>query len=265
MPRVLSEEQCAAFVETGFVRVSGAFSPTTAEALVPHVWHRLSENPHYPTTWTQKNRHIEEVLTCGPADDIFTDRYRASIDELVGRDRWVRNLHGFGWVVLRFPLWESWHPPQRGWHVDGMHFHHHLRSPEQGLVGIEMLTDIEPRGGGTAVRVGSHKEIARALFDAQPEGLSYDALKTLADRLQHLPVVEVVGRAGDVLWMHPFTAHARSPNTRSTVRIIANRCIALREPMCLDRAARGERSLVEQAIIDALDGHDDHHGSSSPS
>jgi ectoine hydroxylase-related dioxygenase (phytanoyl-CoA dioxygenase family) len=133
-----------------------------------------------------------------------------------------------------------------------MEFQHHLTSPAQGLVGIEMLTDILPGGAGTAVRVGSHAVIARRIQSAEPEGLSYTQLRVISEEMLDLPAVEITGAAGDVLWMHPYLVHARSRNVGDCVRIAANRCIVLREPMRLHRERDADYSLVERAIIEAL-------------
>lgn len=253
---VLTSEQEAAFLEEGYVIVREAFSPDTAVRLLPFVWARLAENPNDRRTWTRPGVQVEEVIEEGPTSEIFTPRFCHSVDDLVGAGRWTTR-HGFGWVVLRLPGFhpQPWRPPTSGWHVDGTHFQHHITSREQGLVGIEMLTNIAPGGGGTAIRVGSHKIVARALYASEPRGLSYGELRTLAESIDGLPVVEATGRAGDVLWMHPHLAHARSPNTRDSVRIIANRCIVLNEPLNLSRKVATEFSLVERAIRKAIDAY----------
>lgn len=247
--KVLTDAEADAFVRDGYVVVRGAFAGHTAEQLLPEVWARIEEEPHAPAGWKRRNVQVEELLTAGPVDDLFTQRYCDSVDDLVGEDRWTTS-DGFGWVILRFPGFAAppWRPPDSGWHVDGIDFQHRVFSPEQALVGIELLTDVEPGGGGTAVRVGSHAVVARTLRDAEPGGLSYRELRAVAESIRDLPVVEFTGRAGDVLWMHPHTAHARSPNTGQSVRIAANRCIRLRP----DAGRAG--SLVEWATEAALTG-----------
>lgn len=249
----LSQEQAAAFLEEGYVVVRQAFRPETAEQLLPHVWARTREDPEDRATWKQSNAQIEEVITEGPVAELFTPRFCGSVDDLVGKGRWTTR-RGFGWVILRLPGFSRspWRPPASGWHVDGMDFQHHLTSPEIGLVGVEMLTDIRPGGGGTAVSVGSHKIVSRLLKESEPAGLSYTQLRRLAEEIQHLSVVEVSGQAGDVLWMHPHLAHARSPNVLDTIRVAANRSIVLRERMNLERERVADLSLVERAIILAL-------------
>ncbi|MCP6760023.1 MAG: phytanoyl-CoA dioxygenase family protein [Fischerella sp. CENA71] len=255
--KILTQEQAVGFLNDGYVVVRQAFHPETAKRLLPYVWARLDEDPENRATWKRSSPQIEEVIKEGPVADIFTPRFCSSIDDLVGEGRWFPCpcKEGFGWVLVRFPMWHGpWRPPTTGWHVDGMHFHHHLTSPEQGLVGIEMLTDVEPGGGGTAVRIGSHKVVAQILNESEPDGLSYAQLRCIAESeaMDDCPIVEVIGEAGDVLWMHPYLVHARSPNIRDTVRIAANRCIALHEPMNLQQEYNSHYSLVERAIFMAL-------------
>jgi ectoine hydroxylase-related dioxygenase (phytanoyl-CoA dioxygenase family) len=250
---VLNRAQIEAFEEQGYVIVRQVFPRSTAEELLKLVWDRVEEDPDNPRSWKRAWTQIEEVIEAGPIDEIFTERFRASVDELVGAGRWTTR-RGFGWVILRFPGFHKgqWEPPPSGWHVDGIDFQHHLNSPEQGLAGIEMLTDVKSGGGGTAVRVGSHRTIARLLRDSEPKGLSYPDLRKISEELAGLPVVEATGKAGDVLWMHPFTIHARSPNARQTVRVGSNRCIRLLEPMDFCRPAPSDYSPVERAILKAL-------------
>jgi hypothetical protein len=49
------------------------------------------------------------------------------------------------------------------WHNDGDFFVHFLDSPEQALLVIPLWSDIEPKGGGTAVCVDGIKYIAKHL------------------------------------------------------------------------------------------------------
>lgn len=250
---MLTQDQADLFLRDGYVVVPEAFAPETAQRFLPYVWGRLGPVTADRRTWTRPGVQVEDVITDGPIDDLLTPRFRASVDDLVGAGRWF-TTHGIGWVILRLPGFHAapWQPPASGWHVDGMDFQHHLTSPQQGLVGIEMLTDIAPGGGGTAVRVGSHTVVSRLLHEAEPDGLSYPQLRGIAEAIRDSPVVEVTGRAGDVLWMHPHTVHARSANIGDRPRIAANRCIALHAPMLLERPNDADHSLVERAVRIAI-------------
>ena len=249
----LTPEQVTNFIADGYVLVPKAFQRETAAGLLPHVWARLTEDPNDPSTWKNSYAQIEDVIYDGPVKDIFTARFCSSIDELVGHGRWSTR-HGFGWVILRFPGFAppNWEPPTSGWHVDGIDYQHHLTSPEIGLVGIEFLTDIKPGGGGPAIRVGSHKAVARILQKFEPQGVTYRQLRAIVEELKGFPVVEVTGDAGDVVWLHPHVIHARSPNVQDTIRVAANRSIVLNEPLNLERERQEDHSPVELAILEAL-------------
>ena len=250
----LTQEQVIKFIAEGYVVVRKAFHRDTAAQLLPHVWARLSEDPNDPSTWKNSYAQIEDVIYDGPVQDIFTSRFRSSVDELVGAGRWTTR-QGFGWVILRFPGFAGsvWERPTSGWHVDGIDYQHHVTSPEIGLVGIEFLTDIKPGGGGPAIRVGSHKAISRLLNKFEPQGVTYLQLRAIAEELKGFRVVEVVGDAGDVVWLHPHVIHARSPNVQRTIRVAANRSIVLNEPLNLKREREEDYSPVERAILEALD------------
>jgi len=249
----LTPQQVTNFIADGYVLVPKAFQRETAAGLLPHVWARLTEDPNDPATWKNSYAQIEDVIYDGPVKDIFTARFCSSVDELVGRGRWSTR-QGFGWVILRFPGFAPpvWEPPGSAWHVDGIDYQHHLTSPEIGLVGIEFLSDIKPGGGGPAIRVGSHKAVARILQKFEPEGLTYRQLRAVVEELKGFPVVEVIGDAGDVVWLHPHVIHARSPNVQDTIRVAANRSIVLNEPLNLQREQQEDYSPVELAILEAL-------------
>jgi len=138
-----------------------------------------------------------------------------------------------------------------GWHKDGDFFRHFLDSPEQGLLTIVLWSDIEHRGGGTFVAPDSVAPVARLLAERRegvlPDDLHYDELIS-----QCTSFVEITGRLGDVVLMHPYMLHAVSQNHRGTARFITNPPIALREPMRFDRADPTERSPVERAVLRAL-------------
>ncbi|MFB6453975.1 phytanoyl-CoA dioxygenase family protein [Chitinophaga sp. Hz27] len=252
--KVLSEEDVKCFIEKGYVIIRNAFEKTTATALANEVWNIIPEDQHDRSTWTRPAVEIQDLLTSGPISDLFTTRYVQAIDDLLGEGKWYTNRDSFGWVPLRFPrpAGEQWQPPLKGWHVDGIKFQHHLSSPEQGLAGMEMLSDILPGGGGTALRIGSHKHIARILHERGDAGISYRDLCDVAESSTDFPVEEATGNAGDVLWMHPFLIHARSPNVTNNVRVASNRTISLYEHIRPLEATESEMSLLELSIKKAL-------------
>lgn len=256
--RSLSRDAIEQFIDDGCVRVPGAISKETAAAIVERLWVVLGTEcgarRDAPETWQKPVFHIQQSFRGTPYTDGWTPRLLAAIDDLVGHDQYVPPAT-MGWWPVAFPGFEAkpWRPPEDGWHIDGIHFHHHIDSPEQGLLCIVILTDIEPGDGGTAFVPGSHRIAARILADGEPAGLD---LRTLCERtIAATPrerVLEATGEAGDVVLLHPFMLHSRSANTGPRVRFICNPCITLKAPMTLDPGAPGNRTPVETAIIRAL-------------
>jgi hypothetical protein len=64
--------------------------------------------------------------------------------------------------------------------------------------------------------------------------------------------VELTGKAGDVVLLHPFMIHSHSHNPSGRPRFITNPPVALREPMRFDRTPFEAHSPVEMAVLKAL-------------
>jgi Phytanoyl-CoA dioxygenase (PhyH) len=249
----ISFQDEANFLRDGYVVVRGVFGDDVAQKYCNLTWQYLNEDPENLSSAFLKHPQLEQVIETGPIAGLITPRLTAAVDQLVGKGRWWTR-QGCGWVTVRVPAGSDtpWIAPDSGWHVDGIHFHHYLDSPEQALVGIEMLTPARRNGGATVVRRGSHISVARALHRAGEKGLSYPQMRDLAESLDSHEAIEVVGEAGDVLLMHPHLVHARSMNCSSAHRLAANRCFALHAPKSIHTPAAGSFSLMEQAIRDAI-------------
>lgn len=250
----LTEKQIRQFIEDGYLLLRGAFPHELAESVIPTVWKELGMNPDDPSAWNSPIVILKKVLEKQPFPQIHTERYLGAIDDLCGSGRWGATRGVGHWPIL-LPGFASppWRPPKDGWHVDGKSERHRINSPDLGLTNIELFSDIEPGGGGTGVRIGSHRCTARIFAEAEPEGLTLNELILRADAAtEHLPVVEVNGNAGDVILMHPLTVHASSPNTSDRARIAAVKLVRLHEPMNLTRPDAADYSPVEQAIVDVL-------------
>lgn len=257
--KILTNAQAAQFLQDGYVVVEECFSRETAAGLVEQFWDAapLQGVQHDDrATWTHKILLIQQGFEPKMGGPIWTARALGALDDLLGEGRYSPPRSS-GWPLLNFPGFAAppWSPPsdKGGWHIDGIHFHHHVHSREQGLIGLLMFTDVAPGGGGTAVKPGSHHITSRILRDAEPEGLHHEELtRRVAEATTPLPAIEVRGGAGAMLFMHPHLYHASSPNCSEMVRIASNSCIALHEPMDLNRPDAGAYSLVEQTVVAAL-------------
>lgn len=250
--KLLSSAEIEQFIEKGYVVVRNAFPRELATAILPWVWEQMSLSPTDRAAWTKPSIHIKTFYQGGLFEQVYTDRLRAAVDDLLGEGRWIVPNRS-GWWPCRFPGFEKppWTPPAGGWHVDGIH-QHHLTSPDQGLLGIMIFSEINPGDGGTAISLGSHRDAARILHSSEPAGLTPNEISTRVSALPRPEVLEMTGSPGDVALMHPFMLHAASPNTGDKVRIITNKTFPLKEPMNLTLGSR-DFSPVEQAILRALE------------
>ena len=252
--KVLTPAQIEEFIELGYTLVRDVFPRDLAAQIRREVIKRAGADEDDRATWTKARMHLADAFSDEPFMQACTQRFSDAVDDVMGEGRWIP-LRNLGWWPVLFPGFDS--PPWRAldaeWHIDGGFFHHHLDSPEQGLLPLFIFSDIGPGDGGTGVRVGSHKAAARILAAARPDGLSQAALgRAVIDATMNSPVIEVHGNAGDVLLSHPFILHTVSTNIGQKIRVICNPHINFRERMNVTREAGRPTSPVEEAIVRAL-------------
>ncbi len=253
---ILCADQLEQFARDGYTLLRGAFPRALAEDVRAALWRELEKEGVQraaPDTWREVV-HIQKSFGGEPFTRVWQPRVLAALDQLLGAGRyWVPNT--LGWWPVAFPGFAAppWTAPDKGWHVDGIQFHHHLNSRDQGLLPLFIFSDIARGEGGTAVCPGSHGVAARILAASEPEGLD---VHQLAGRVcAAIPdltarAVELTGEPGDVALLHPFMLHARSVKTGGDVRFICNPAVGLHEPMNFDPARRA-LSPVEAAIAAA--------------
>jgi hypothetical protein len=249
--KLLTAAEAEQFIDKGYVVIRNAFPRELADAILPWVWEQMALSPTDRTGWTRHTVHLKTFYRGGLFEQVYTQRLRSAVDDLLGDERWVVPDRS-GWWPCRFPGFavKPWVPPESGWHVDGIH-QHHLTSPDQGLLGIMIFSEIEPGDGGTAISLGSHHGAARILADAEPAGLTPGQISERVNALPKTQVLEVTGSPGDIALMHPFMLHCASPNTGDKVRIVTNKTFPLKQPMNLSRQTETDYSLVERAILRA--------------
>ncbi len=251
---VLSATEVSQFIADGYILLREAFPRDVSEAALDLIWENAPVDRHDRATWERKRYVVQKSLTGPAAEALYTTRVCGAFDDLLGAGRYQQH-RGTGYVLLGPPGFAAppWQPPTSGWHIDGNHFHHHVNSREQGLVGLFLYTDIGPGGGATVVKPGSHHVTARILQASEPDGLSPGELSAAVEAAtQDLPVVEVIGNAGDMVILHPHTYHGSSDNCSQRFRVASNICIGLHEPMKLDCPNPADYSPVERAIVDAV-------------
>ena len=153
------------------------------------------------------------------------------------RRRW-EYLHpkSVGWIHVRMPQPlngsnssnknelpsnQSFYVPkgEKTWHVDGGHFSPHtLSSPEQSVILLPCIRDVNCNGGNTILLSGSHVHIADKL-EGETNGMDYHDLNEYCEELVHQwptnDIVEAAGSsAGDIWLLHPFLVHSAGRNLR---------------------------------------------------
>ncbi|THH08899.1 hypothetical protein EW146_g8844 [Bondarzewia mesenterica] len=139
---------------------------------------------------------------------------------------------------------------------DGDWFTHFLDSGEQALEILILYNDILPRAGATWIAPDGIKNTVRFLYD-HPEGTSEfsqdpDGSRSICSIQTCNDFVELTGKAGDVILMHPFMPHSASKNHLRIPRFITNPSVTLKAPFNLNRENPADYSLVEQKILNTL-------------
>ncbi|CAM3300954.1 phytanoyl-CoA dioxygenase family protein [Stackebrandtia soli] len=209
---MLAPEQIEAFVRDGFVRVPAAFDARTAATCRDELWREIGYDAEDPATWVEPVVRVWHMHTEPFRAAVNTPALHAAFDALVGAGRWVPR-GGVGSLPLRFPHADA--AEDTGWHVDTSfaddegRSRANLRSRERALLMLFLFTDVGEDDAPTRIRVGSHRDTARALASAGETGLEFMELAgAVADVTADHPEAYATGAAGDVYLCHPFLVHA---------------------------------------------------------
>ena len=262
---MLRPAEIRAFVEDGYVAVRGALPREAAEACQDSVWSELREHGvarDDPATWMSPVIRIISPRT-GPfaaAGPGSVPVLREACDQLIGEGRWWRRTDVGGTIPVRFPGPDD--PGDAGWHIEASfrpddqdpagRWRVNFASRGRGLLALYLLTDVGPDDAPTRLRPGSHLDVAAVLAPAGDEGMDATAAGVLAaEASAGRPVALASGRAGDVLFCHPFLVHAATwPHCGPTPRMIAQPPVTMAGQFPL--GANGPLSPVEQAIAAGL-------------
>ena len=249
----LSEGEVQSFVRNGYIIAKGVFPLSLGERMVDELWDAMPEDRSDSSTWDRPGFLLHHSIRDSVYPELFTDKLRAAISDLLGEDRWTE-AGRLEYHPIKFPNSEPpWSFPDTGWHVDGDWFHHYLDGVFQPLVLLPAWTDIKPHGGATVVKPGSHKHAARIVADADPEGLNNREISEKAREVcADIQPVEVLPNAGDVVLLHHFTLHAGSPNCGTSIRMISNMYVHLKQRACFN-LLDGDYLPYEKAIVEALE------------
>jgi len=267
---MLTEQQRLQFDESGFVKLEAAFSTDAAARMQDIVWEELSRahgvNRSDPHSWPNglvTGLHIKELPVFAV---IGSPMVHGAFDELLGPGAW-RQPRRWGAFLVTFPTpGEQWSVPSHVWHAD----YAFTLEPEPlpAVHVFPLISEVKPRGGGTLIVAASHRVVADFVKGRPGESLgnyrrarqalcaSYPWLRDLTsascadDRverfLEHegrvgdvpVRVVELCGRAGDVIITHPWVLHCRAPNCADVPRFMRSKGIYRVGASCSTDGAR---------------------------
>lgn len=251
---MLSSEQREQFLNQGYIVIRGAFSREKSLSWVREECARVGYDIDDPTTWTEEYIRVSTQRPVTLAD-FAPAAWEAACDLMGGEDR-VKYKAGINLFAMNFRQGadKSYTPASAsapGWHKDGWHFRHFLDSADQGLLGIPLMTDVFPEGGGTFIAADSVGPVARYLA-GHPEGVMPDGFDMRLLMAQCHDYREITGEAGDFFLLHPYMLHAISQNRLRRPRGICNVLYELKEPMNFHRADPAGYSPIEEAVLRGL-------------
>ncbi len=236
----LSSAEIDAFINEGYVVLRGAVAADVAVELRAAAAQRVP--PDCKEGWVLGRASVYDLPLLVQA---VSPSVREAFDALAGEGGWhVAGMWGF---PTRLPGRSG---PQ--WRIDGDWFTHHLRPAAQVLTPIFLWSDVGSEDSPTLLCPGSHREVARYLRDAEPDGVPGEQIcEFVHSRLRVTEIVETTGTAGDVIVCHPFLAHTINPASPRKPRFISNVAIHGMPPSTLVER-RAQSTPVESAIAAAL-------------
>lgn len=270
-----SPEEVQRFVERGYLWLRGCFSPETARSIVEGVFGpegSLERCTKRTARGEEELRYDGQPLSdCrrwpGTRVDVDTGfqipvarlspRLARTLERLTAPGELSRPCLGEKWILNVDhrpdpPTPEALDRVRRDafWHID-------TPSPDTTLVDrfdaltlLVLWSDVEEHGGGTLFAPDS---LDRLVQELAAHGRVDTAARGFGPRLvaRCRDLRAQVGRAGDVLVLHPFVLHARPANHRAAVRILENPTFTVRRPLDY-RRTNPHPSPVEACVIRRL-------------
>ena len=251
--QALKQAHIDQFMEKGWCALEGCFSAQAAEQKRTRWIEEQGLDPASPQSWgfSMMHRGLKDHFLAKE----FSPLAWAAAEDLMGKDRIERWTWGGFIVNVNLGADKPWQMPPKdngGWHVDCDFFHHFLDSREQGMLSIQVFSDVESHGGATVVSEDSWQGGCQALFQ-HPEGLDPHQVNVETKKFAPFGAQrELTAKAGTVVFLHPFILHASSQNISGRVRFIMNAPPQLKDHMRFDDWDKA--SVVERSIIQALGG-----------
>ena len=259
---MFTQTQKQAFETDGYVRIPAVIAASDMREMYDRLWTLLeTKGPQRndPSTWTAEHFGFVSGLQAirrgdpAPADSAeLTD----ALDAVFDGGHW-QSKPNWGQALVTFPKPGAWVVPHTIWHLD-----HPYNQPDH-ITGVNVflfVDDVEPGGGGTAAIQSSpalvrrfvagiedieslkHSTLNKRFIRSHPwlNGLSTRPSKD-PDRAERYMmrdtdldgiaarIVELTGRAGDVMLCHPCLVHAPAPNTSDRPRLMRTLRVARKD------------------------------------
>ncbi|MFI6321064.1 phytanoyl-CoA dioxygenase family protein [Nonomuraea sp. NPDC050556] len=231
------------FVDDGFVKIEAAVSREVADAARAILWKQIGLSPDDPDGWTEPVVWTADMAGKGPFGEFLrSPRLHEALDAVAGEGGWVP-LGALGNIPVRFPR----RPPadDRGWHIDSSVANADgswsvSARPETMLL-LTLFSEVGQDDAPTRIRVGSHRDAAKALGDGVYDPFVAGPLVDAAS--EGRPVAYATGLPGDMYLVHPLTVHAADEHRGTRPRFMAQSPVFLTTPL-----APGQPSALSRAL-----------------
>ena len=253
----LITQQRLEFDDTGLLRLPSATSEPQVSAMRENLWTELAQKCHFrpdaPEAWLDGQVYVlQHVGRVGGFASMMSPALCVVLDDLFAPDGWQRPAH-WGTPLVTFPFrGRRWEVPHQTWHLDvygGLGVQHTFGE----VTVFAFLDSVCAKGGATMAVIGTHRLIHELSAGRKAKLRSADGRRLLAKthpwlrdlwseegsetRKQRfmeegavvhgvpVKVVEITGRAGDIVVMHSSVLHTPSLNCRGKPRIVVRQSV----------------------------------------
>jgi len=222
-----------AFVRDGFTKLERPGLRETADRACALLWRSMELSPLDSSTWTKPVVWTGDLSGEGPFKQLANSPDLAdALDGVCGADGWLPR-HSLGNIPVRFPVLPG--AEDRGWHIDANAQRSDgswiVSSRPQTMLVLTLLSEVGRDDAPTRIRVGSHHDVANAVFVEESEWSAGEIGPLLDAASADRPVAYAVGSPGDVYLVHPFCVHAADEHRGATPRFMSQTPIQLTEPL----------------------------------
>ena len=244
----LTQDQIDEFQDRGYLRVPQQVPEEVCLGLRDQIWHRLEKRGFardQPETWIEaygNNPRLKDIRRLKALGELYTEDVRQMGFQLLGSqgEHNDRQL-----LLLTFPDKVTGYTQSpagftaQAWHTDCPRVPN-VNAP--GIIVLSYLDDVEASGGGTVIVAGSHRictskdhpirskqlkrylrrsELGKTIFEkATNQTLDVRGISETFDDVL-LEVVELSGKAGDVIFVDGRTLHSIASNRNAKPRLVS--------------------------------------------